>query len=106
MTQSLQRFKAEFFKALAHPTRIRILELLKAGEKSVSELQAELAAEGSTASEQLAIFLLGHPHECSFVRQLQFLDLEGPILVPLPEALQMRSDHWCLGAFDLPAHRG
>ena len=55
MTQSLQRFKAEFFKALAHPTRIRILELLKAGEKSVSELQAELAAEGSTASQQLAI---------------------------------------------------
>jgi DNA-binding transcriptional ArsR family regulator len=55
MTLSLQRFKAEFFKALAHPTRIRILELLKAGEKSVSELQAELAAEGSTASQQLAI---------------------------------------------------
>jgi ArsR family transcriptional regulator len=55
MTESLQRFKAEFFKALAHPTRIRILELLRAGEMSVSELQAELAAEGSTASQQLAI---------------------------------------------------
>lgn len=55
MNQSLQRFKAEFFKALSHPTRIRILELLKSGEKSVSELQLELAAEGSTASQQLAI---------------------------------------------------
>jgi ArsR family transcriptional regulator len=55
MTQSLQRFKAEFFKALAHPTRIRILELLKNGEQSVSELQVALAAEGSTASQQLAI---------------------------------------------------
>ena len=55
MTQSLQHFKAEFFKALAHPTRIRILELLEAGEKSVSELQVELAAEGSSASQQLAI---------------------------------------------------
>ncbi len=55
MTQSLQRFKAEFFKALAHPTRIRILELLKEGEKSVGELQLALPAEGSTASQQLAI---------------------------------------------------
>jgi DNA-binding transcriptional ArsR family regulator len=55
MTQQLQDFKAEFFKALAHPTRIRILELLKDGEKSVSELQLALASEGSTASQQLAI---------------------------------------------------
>ena len=55
MTESLQRFKAEIFKALAHPTRIRILELLKSGERSVGELQLALAAEGSTVSQQLAI---------------------------------------------------
>src|SRR5438128_489805 len=58
MTQSPQRFKAEFFKTLAHPTRIRILELLRNGEKSVSELQAELDSEGSTVSQQLAILLM------------------------------------------------
>ena len=55
MNQSLQRFKAEFFKAVAHPTRIRILELLRNGEKSVGELQREIASEGSTVSQQLAI---------------------------------------------------
>ncbi len=55
MNQSLQRFKAEFFKALAHPTRIRILELLRNGEKSVGELQQGTASEGSTVSQQLAI---------------------------------------------------
>jgi ArsR family transcriptional regulator len=55
VTQSLQRFKSELFKALAHPTRIRILELLREGEKSVGQLQLELAAEGSTVSQQLAI---------------------------------------------------
>jgi len=55
MTESLQGFKAELFKALAHPARIRILELLRDGEKSVTELQLALGTEGSTASQQLAI---------------------------------------------------
>lgn len=51
----LQSFKAELFKALSHPTRIRILELLREGELSVSELQLALGPEGSTISQQLAI---------------------------------------------------
>lgn len=55
MTESLQSFKAELFKALAHPGRIRILELLRDGEKSVTQLQLALGTEGSTASQQLAI---------------------------------------------------
>jgi DNA-binding transcriptional ArsR family regulator len=55
MTGSLQSFKAELFKALAHPARIRILELLRDGEKSVTEMQLALSAEGSSVSQQLAI---------------------------------------------------
>ncbi len=55
MAESLQSFKAELFKALAHPGRIRILELLRDGEKSVTELQLGLGTEGSTVSQQLAI---------------------------------------------------
>ena|SRR5258707_15111858 len=55
MAQALQNFKAELFKALAHPTRIRILELLAESEKSVGELQLALASEGSSVSQQLAI---------------------------------------------------
>jgi DNA-binding transcriptional ArsR family regulator len=55
MPRSLQIFKAELFKALAHPARIRILELLREGEKSVTEMQLAMAAEGSTVSQQLAI---------------------------------------------------
>ncbi len=51
----LQSFKAELFKALSHPTRIRILELLREGEKGVTQLQLELGPEGSTVSQQLAI---------------------------------------------------
>jgi ArsR family transcriptional regulator len=55
MQDPLRRFKAEFFKALAHPARIKILELLRSGEMSVNELQAGLEIESSTASQQLAV---------------------------------------------------
>ena len=55
MAGALQRFKADFFKALAHPTRIRLLELLVDGEKNVSELQLGLGPDAAAASQQLAI---------------------------------------------------
>lgn len=51
----LQVFKAEFFKALAHPLRIRILELLLTGEQSVQELQGSLNIDQPIVSQQLAI---------------------------------------------------
>ena len=54
-TGPLQAFKAEFFKALAHPVRIRILELLGTGEHSVQELQQALGLEQPIVSQQLAI---------------------------------------------------
>jgi ArsR family transcriptional regulator len=51
----LQRFKAAFFRALAHPVRIRILERLVAGERSVQELQEALGLEQPVVSQQLAV---------------------------------------------------
>lgn len=51
----MQLFKAEFFKALAHPLRIRILEILVEEQKSVTEIQEMLGSEGSAVSQQLAI---------------------------------------------------
>lgn len=53
--QPLHRFKAEFFRALGHPARLRILELLRGRERTVSELQVELAIEASSVSQQLAV---------------------------------------------------
>lgn len=55
MPHSLQGFKAELFKALGHPIRIRILELLRSGERTVSELQSLLEIESSAVSQQLAL---------------------------------------------------
>src|SRR5512140_3365172 len=51
----LQAFKAEFFRALAHPIRIRILETLAAGERSVQQLQDTLHVDQPIASQQLAV---------------------------------------------------
>ena len=55
MNQMVHRFKAEFFKALAHPARLVILEQLQEGEKSVNELQLVLGLDQSNVSQQLAI---------------------------------------------------
>ena len=51
----LQRFKARFFRALAHPTRIRILEILVRGGRTVQELQEALTLDQPIVSQQLAV---------------------------------------------------
>ena len=51
----LQIFKTEFFRALAHPIRIRILEILSDGDRSVQELQDELKVDQPLVSQQLAV---------------------------------------------------
>ena len=55
MPDSLQVFKADFFRALAHPQRIRILELLSGGDRTVHELQQLLDLEQPVVSQQLAV---------------------------------------------------
>lgn len=46
--------KAQLFRVLGHPVRIRMLELLLDGERSVGELQAALGLDSSSASQHLA----------------------------------------------------
>lgn len=55
MTTPLYKLKAEFFKTLGHPARIRILELLAQRKHSVGELQAAIGLEASHTSQQLAV---------------------------------------------------
>ena len=55
MTTPLYQLKAEFFKTLGHPARIRILELLSDAPYSVGELQSEVGLESSHMSQQLAV---------------------------------------------------
>jgi ArsR family transcriptional regulator len=57
---ALQAFKAEFFKALSHPIRIRILELLLTGPRTVNELGTSLGLDQPTVSQQLAVLRQKH----------------------------------------------
>jgi len=51
----LQTMKAEFFRALAHPIRIRLLEVMvTTPEASVQELQRTLGIDQPIVSQQLA----------------------------------------------------
>ncbi|MEY9841556.1 ArsR/SmtB family transcription factor [Streptacidiphilus sp. EB103A] len=56
MTQPpLYQVKAEFFRMLGHPVRIRVLELLQDGPRPVRELLADIGIEPSNLSQQLAL---------------------------------------------------
>lgn len=55
MPDSLRQFKAEIFQALAHPTRIAILDLLRQGELTVGTFAERLNLEQANLSQHLAI---------------------------------------------------
>lgn len=55
MNERLLSMEAEFFKALAHPTRIRIIKHLKDNERCVCEFTEDLDVEQSNMSQHLAV---------------------------------------------------
>lgn len=55
MSRPLYQLKAEFFKTLGHPARIRVLELLSQREHAVSEMLPEVGIEAANLSQQLAV---------------------------------------------------
>ncbi|MEV4626844.1 metalloregulator ArsR/SmtB family transcription factor [Micromonospora sp. NPDC049523] len=55
MTVPLYQRKAEFFRTLGHPVRIRVLELLGDGPMAVRDLLADVDIEASSLSQQLSV---------------------------------------------------
>ena len=55
MPNQLRAYQATVFQALAHPTRIAIVELLRDGELSAGALQAKLGIEQANLSQHLTI---------------------------------------------------
>ena len=51
----LYQLKAEFFKTLGHPARIRVLELLSEREHAVAEMLPQVGIEAAHLSQQLAV---------------------------------------------------
>ncbi|MFD7155697.1 ArsR/SmtB family transcription factor [Kribbella sp. NPDC059898] len=55
MSTPLYRVKADFFKTLGHPARIRVLELLSERDHSVAEILTDVGIEPTSLSQQLAV---------------------------------------------------
>lgn len=55
MPAPIYQVKAELFKTLGHPARVRILEVLREGERTVNDLVPEVGIEASHLSQQLGV---------------------------------------------------
>jgi ArsR family transcriptional regulator len=60
MLQSLRQFKADIFQALAHSSRVAIVEYLRYGEMSVGRLCEKVGIEQANASQHLAVLRNKH----------------------------------------------
>lgn len=60
MSMPLYQAKAELFRMLGHPVRIRVLELLQDGPSPVHELLVSIGVEPSSLSQQLAVLRRAH----------------------------------------------
>ena len=81
MQHLLREYKANVFQALAHPTRIAILEALRDGELAAGAIQEQLGIEQANLSQHLSILrsrqIVAHRKEGNQV----FYSLRNPVLV-------------------------
>lgn len=80
MPDSLRRFKADVFQALAHPTRIAIIELLGSRELSAGELIEKLGMEQANVSQHLAVLRSKHLVTNRKAGNQVFYSVRDPIL--------------------------
>jgi DNA-binding transcriptional ArsR family regulator len=83
MSTALQVLKSELFRALAHPTRIRILEQLVPGERTVQNLQDLLGLEQPVVSQQLAALRAKNLVTARRERTQAYYSLRSPLIADL-----------------------
>ena len=88
MKEPLHRFKAEIFQALAHPTRIAIVEALRDGELPAGKLIDKLGLEQANASQHLAILRTKLILVNRKVGNQVFYSLRDPALVEVLDILR------------------
>ena len=89
MTTPIYKVKAEFFKTLGHPARIRILEVLKEGERPVSELIPEVGLEASHLSQQLGVMRRANLIQARKVGSSVYYSVADPKLFELLETAKL-----------------
>jgi ArsR family transcriptional regulator len=88
MRDSLRRFKAEIFQALAHPTRIAIVEALRDGEMPAGSLIDQLELEQANASQHLAVLRAKRIVVNRKVGNQVFYSLRDPVLIDVLDILR------------------
>lgn len=88
MLEPMRRFKAGVFQALAHPTRVAIVEYLSQGELSVSQLCAKVGVEQANASQHLAILRSRHVVQARKAGNQTFYRLHDPAFAKVLAALR------------------
>ena len=88
MSQELRRFKADIFQALAHPTRIAIVETLRDGEVSAGRLIEKLGLEQANASQHLSILRSKQIVTSRKDGNQVFYSLRDPVLIEVLDVLR------------------
>jgi DNA-binding transcriptional ArsR family regulator len=83
MPTALQVLKSELFRALAHPTRIRILDQLVAGERTVQDLQDVLGLGQPVVSQHLAALRAKNVVTARRERTQAYYSLRSPLIADL-----------------------
>ena len=88
MSQELRRFKADIFQALAHPTRIAMIESLRHGEMSAGQLIEKLGLEQANASQHFAVLRVKQIVTSRKEGNQVFYSLRDPILIQVLDILK------------------
>ena len=88
MQDSLRRFKAAIFQALANPTRIAIVELLRDGEKSAGFLMERLGVEQANVSQHLAVLRSKHIVTSRKEGTTVFYSVRDPLLIDVLDIMR------------------
>lgn len=88
MLDSMRQFKAGIFQALAHPTRVAIVEFLSQGEMSVGRLCEKVGLEQANASQHLAVLRNKHIVETRKEGNQIFYRLRDPLLGEVLERMR------------------
>src|ERR1700704_6535996 len=88
MVDSLRQFKSEIFQALAHPTRIAIVESLRDGEMATGKLIEKLHLEQANVSQHLSILRAKQIVVGRKVGNQVFYALRDPVLIEVLDILR------------------
>ena len=85
---ALRKFKAGIFKVLAHPTRIHIVETLRAGELSVGAILERVKVEPANLSQHLSVLRHSHLVVTRKHGNQVLYSLRDPLLIEVLEAMR------------------